>query len=85
MKVQLIPHNTCFHPDPFLFCIHFQDAGEMTGNVHHNAVAHHLTRQRSAGRSGDEGGAVQPGEFNQLADILLVAWNGHGQRHLPVG
>ena len=83
-EIQLVAYDAGLYPHPFFFSVEFQDTGEVFGNVRYDALADDLSRKRSAGRAGDQGGLFRPGESDEFFYVGHRPGDGDCQRHFPV-
>lgn len=57
----------------------------MAGDIHDDARAYNLARERGARSAGNEADFVLLGKADKGANVFLGLGNGHGQRHFLIG
>ena len=84
-RVQHIPDDARLRADPTFSGIDLQDAVEVPGDVHDDAVADHLARNGSPPGPRNEVRPLPRGQGDQILDILHRLGIGDALRDLPVG
>jgi hypothetical protein len=83
-EVQFVAHDTGLNPDAAGIRVDGHNPGQVTGNIHHDALANDLAGQGCTSGSRDNGCSMFTGKPDECANVILGSGERHSQRHLTI-